>query len=74
MTPNQRINTTNKIELSTGNDATIEAGSFVRIVNWDYLPRWPRHVFADRDREYYVLAYTQFGFALIKREYVDLRG
>lgn len=67
--PNQRVKTTVTVQLSKGDSQVLPAGSFIKCIKKEYLPR--NHPFENYDEKYYTAAFTKFGMALVRREDID---
>ena len=59
-----------EVSLSSGERVTLPAGSFIKCVKKEYVPKY--HPFSDHHPDY-VAAYTQFGFGLIPIANVDFK-
>lgn len=63
--PNQQMNRTAEVRLSTGKFVRLSQGAYVKYVAKLYMPQ--HHPFGDYNEAFQVAAYTQFGMALIDR-------
>jgi hypothetical protein len=61
--PNQRMISATGVTLSNGKYVTLPAGAFIKVINKDYVPKY--HPFEDYNQAQHVVAYTQFGMALV---------
>lgn len=71
-TPNYILSEDVSIDRSIYDDKTLKAGTFVRPIEVQYVPKHvlenPRYAFVDQEKE--VFCYTRYGIVPIPRKYI----
>ena len=67
--PNQRLKGALQVQLASGKQVVLPAGAFIKVIRREYVPKY--HPFETYNADLYVVAHTQYGFALVPKYDID---